>query len=911
MVGRRNERAVLDGLLEAVRAGRSGALVVRGEAGVGKTALLDYAIESASGLRVARAVGVESEIELAFAALHQMCAPMLDHLEHLPAPQREALAVTFGLSSGAVPDRFFVSLAVLGLLSEVTEERPLVCVIDDAQWLDRASAQTLAFVARRLLAESVLMLFASREPGEELQGLPELVVRGLAEAEARELLASVIPGPLDEQVREQIVAETRGNPLALLELPRGLPPAQLAGGFGLPGALALSERLEESFLQRLETLPPETQLLLLVAAAEPVGDPVLLWRAAERLGICISAMEAAERVGLVEVRQGTRFRHPLVRSAIYRAAAPEDRRRVHVVLAETTEPELDPDRRAWHRAQASAAPDEDVATELERSAGRAQARGGLAAAAAFLERAVALTPDDARRAERALAAAQAKFQAGAPEAAAVLLAAAELAPLDELARARVDLLRAEIAYSQKRGSDAPPLLLRAAKRLEPLDAALARATYREALNAATWADSSAEGVGALEVAQAVLAAPPPERPTPAGLLLEGAAVQCTEGFAAGVSELKRALSALRSGDISDEEQLEWSVLIYRTAVDLWDDESWYVMASRCVEQARGSGALPALHFALNARVVADAFMGELAGGFSRMEELKTVCDVIGSELPPYSPLALAAWRGREAEVSELIAATTTEALARGETQALSATQWAAAVLYNGLGRYEEALAAAARAVDYQHLGFSGWSLAELIEAAARRGKLDHAADALEQLAARARDCGSDWALGIESRSRALLSEGEAADELYRDAIERLGRTRVRTELARGHLLFGEWLRRERRRLEAREQLRTAHEMLTAMGVGAFAERAARELLATGERVRKRRVETRDELTAQERQIARLARDGLSNPEIGARLFISPRTVEYHLHKVFTKLQIGSRTELQRALPIEQRAALVS
>jgi DNA-binding CsgD family transcriptional regulator len=891
LVDRRDECAVLDALLDAARAGRSGVLVLRGEPGVGKTALLEYAIESASGMGVIRAIGAESEMEFAFATLHQLCLPMLDRLERLPAPQREALAVTFGLHEGALPDRFFVGVAVLALLSEVTEGRPLLCVVDDAQWLDTASAHALAFVARRLLAESAVMLFASREPAEELDGLPELVVEGLGAPDARELLASVIPWPLDEQVREQIVAETRGNPLAVLELPRGVPPAQLAGGFGLAGALGLSDQLEESFLRRVQALPEETQWLLLVAAAEPVGDPVLLWRAAEQLGISRSAQEAAHDVGLVQL--GMRFRHPLVRSAIYRAAAPEDRRRVHRVLADVTDPELDPDRRAWHRAYASAAPDEGVAAELERSADRARARGGIAAAAAFLERAAGLTPDEARRAQRALAAAEAKFQAGAPQPAAALIAAAEMGPLDEVARARVELLRAQIAYSQKRGSDAPPLLLRAAKRLQTLDPALSRATFREALNAATWADASAEGVGVLEVAQAVLAAPAAERPSPAGLLLDGAALQCTDGFAAGVPLLKRALSALRSGQISDDEQLEWSVLMYRTAVDLWDDESWFLMASRCVELARGRGALPMLHFALNARIVADAFMADLAGGLARLEELKTVCEVIGSELPPYSPLALAAWRGDEADVSEIIAATTAEALARGETLALSAAQWAAAVLYNGLTRYERALAAAERAVDYRHLGFSGWSLAELIEAAARRGRRDRAGSALEQLAATAHECGSDWVLGIEARSRALLSEGQAADELYRDAIQRLGRTRVRTELARSHLLYGEWLRRERRRVEAREQLRVAHDMLDAMGVEAFAARAERELLATGERVHKRRAETGEELTAQERHIARLARDGLSNSEIAARLFISARTVEHHLHNVFAKLQIGS------------------
>jgi DNA-binding CsgD family transcriptional regulator len=724
----------------------------------------------------------------------------------------------------------------------------------------------------------------------------------LGNGDARALLGFAIPFVLDAQVRDRILAETRGNPLALLELPSGLTGTQLAGGFGLLHAQSLSGGIEESFARRFEMLDDDARLLLLLAAAEPVGDPQLLLRASERIGIATTAADDAEAQGLVAIGRRVKFRHPLVRSAIYRSATAEDRRAVHHALAEATDPNADPDRRAWHRAAAAERPDAQIALELERSAGRAQARAGLAAAAAFLDRAAALTPDPVRRPRRALAAAQAKFQAGAPEASLALLAVAEVGPLDELERAQAELVRAQIASSQKRGSDAPLLLIRAAKRLEPLDAALSRATYRDAFNAATWADSSDEGAGVLDVAKAVLATPSPERPRPADLLIEGAAMQCTKGFAAGVPQLKRALTSLRSGEISDEEQLEWSVLIYRTAVDLWDDESWYVMATRCVDLARGSGALPVLHFALNARVVADAFMGDLAGGLLRMGELKTVCEVIASELPPYSPMALAAWRGLEAEGSELITATTEQALTRGETLALSAADWAAAVLYNGLGRYEQALTAAGRAVDYQHLGFSGWSLAELIEAGARRGELERAADALEQLTARARDCGSDWALGIEARSRALLTEGEAADRLYREALDRLNRTRVRTEHARAHLLYGEWLRRERRRLEAREQLRTAYEMFTAMGVRAFAERAERELLATGERVRRRVVETRDELTAQEGQIARLARDGLSNPEIGARLFISPRTVEYHLHKIFAKLDISSRLELSRAIP---------
>ena len=500
-----------------MRAGRSGALVVRGEPGVGKTALLEYVLERASGCRVARASGVQSEMELVFAGLHQLCAPMLDRLERLPGPQRDALGTAFGLARGVAPDRFLVGLAVLSLLSEVAEERPLVCLVDDAQWLDRASAQALAFVARRLLAESVALVFAARAPGEEreLRGLPELMVEGLGESDARALLGSVLPGPLDERVRDRIVAETRGNPLALLELPRGLTPAELAGGFGLPDAPALSGRIEESFRRQLAALPAATRRLLLVAAAEPVGEPVLLWHAAEQLGVGVEAAGPAAEAGLCEFGARVRFRHPLVRSAVYRAASPEDQRSAHGALAEATDPELDPDRRAWHHAQAAPGPDEEVAAELERSAGRAQARGGLAAAAAFLEQAALLTPGSARRTERALAAAQAKHQAGAPDAALELLATAEAGPLDELQRARVDLLRAQIAFAVRRGSDAPPLLLKAAKRLEPLDLTLARETYLEALSAAIFAGRLATGGGVLEAAEAARAAPPAPGP-PAG-----------------------------------------------------------------------------------------------------------------------------------------------------------------------------------------------------------------------------------------------------------------------------------------------------------------------------------------------------------------------------------------------------------
>jgi DNA-binding CsgD family transcriptional regulator len=902
LLGRRNECQTLDMLLEAVRGGESRALVVRGEAGVGKTALLQYTIDSASQLRVVRAVGVESEMELAFAGLQQLCAPMLDRIERLPGPQRDALATAFGLTAGDTPDRFLVGLATLGLLSEVAGDRPLLCVVDDAQWLDRASAQALGLVARRLVAESVALVFAVRVPSEEqeLARLPELVVEGLRDGDARALLGSVIRGPLDDHVRDRIVAETRGNPLALLELPRGLTPAELAGGFGLPHAPPLAGRIEDSFQRRLASLPAGTRQLLLVAAAEPAGEPVLVWRAADRLGIGVEEATPAVAAGLLEFGARVRFRHPLVRSAVYRAAPPEDCRRVHEALAQATDPDVDPDRRAWHRAQAAPGPDENVAAELERSAGRAQRRGGVAAAAAFLARATELTPDPARRAQRALAAAQSKHDAGAPGPALELLGTAEAGTLDEVQRARVDVLRAQIAFASSRGNDAPPLLLEAAKRLEPLDVTLARETYLEAFSAAIFAGRLASGVGLRAVAEAARAAPRPHSPRPADLLLDGLALLVTEGHAGGVPVLKRALMAFRGGHVSTDEELRWLWLTSRVAMKLWDDESWYVLSTRAVQLARDVGTLTVLPHALTLHAGIQIFAGEFATAEALRDETREVTAAIGAPDVAYIRLILAGWRGQQAEMPQLIEATERDAIARGEGRTIGAADYAAAVLYNGLGRYTDGLAAARRSSEHpEELVFATWGWFELVEAATRSGKSDLAADALGQLSEATRAAGTDWSLGVEAHSRALLSEDEVAEDLYREAIERLARTRVRAWLARAHLVYGEWLRRQRRRLDAREQLRTAHDMLAAMGAEGFAGRAARELLATGETARRVTAETRSGLTAQEAQIARLARDGLSNPEIGARLFISPRTVEYHLHKVFGKLNISSRTELGR------------
>jgi DNA-binding CsgD family transcriptional regulator len=904
LLGRRGECEALDQLLARLRTGRSPVLVLRGEAGVGKSALLEYLVDEASGCRIIRAAGAEAEMELAYAGLQQLCAPLLEHLDALPAPQREALSTAFGLSAGDPPDRFFVGLAVLSLCAEAAGERPLLCVVDDAQWLDRASAQALAFVARRLDAESVAFVFAIREVGDEseLPGLPDITVRGLTDADARALLESATHVQLDERVRNRIVAETRGNPLALLELPRAMTPAELAGGYAVPEAMPMASRIEQGFQRRLESLPPETRRLLLTAAAEPVGDATLVWRAAERLGIGFEAAAAAAEAELLEIDGRVRFRHPLVRSAAYRASAPPERQEVHQALADATDPERDPDRRAWHRAHATDRPDEDVASELERSASRAAARGGIAATAAFLERAAELTPDPAARGARALAAAQAKFESAAPDAALELLALAQLCPLEELDRVRLERLRAEIVFARTRGRDAPALLLDAARRLDPLDAAMARETHLEAMAAAMYAGRLGDGPDVREAAAAALAGPPaPDPPRPIDLLLDGLATRFTEGYAAAVPPVRKALAAFRDVNGSTARDQRWFWLACRLAQDLWDDELWYVLATRGVRVARETGMLRVLPNAITHRAALYVHAGAFGAASSLIEEADAITRATETAPLKYASFTLAAWRGHEAETVGMIEAGRIEAMARGEGLGLSVSDWILALLFNGLGRYQDALAAAQRSAADDVVANSAWALSELIEAGVRSGATDAAPAALDRLSERTQASGTDWALGILARSRALLSEGDAAEELYREALERLERTRIRVELARARLLYGEWLRREQRRVDAREQLRLAHEMFNAMGADGFSERARIELLATGETVRKRTVETRDELTAQEAQIARLARDGRTNPEIGAQLYISPRTVEWHLKNVFTKLGIRSRRELGHRL----------
>jgi DNA-binding CsgD family transcriptional regulator len=897
---RREERAALDDLLRAVRSGASRALLIRGEAGIGKTALLDYLASEATGCRVLRISGSEPEMDIAFAALHQLSAPLLDRLGRLPGPQQETLRTVFGLAAGPPPDELLIGLSLLSLLAEAATDRPLICLVDDAQWLDTATLRALTFAARRVQAESVGLALAVREPyeGTDFGRLPEVTLGGLPEQDARILLASTFSGPADDRIIERILVESQGNPLALLELPRDLiSPA--AGGFALPTATAVPRQLDREYQRRLAQLPPRTRLLLLVAAADPMGDPALVWRAAGRLGIGPDAASPATDRGLLRIDSRVRFRHPLVRSVVYRTADPADRRLAHRALADATA-DSDPECRYWHAAQGAPGPDEAIAAGLEHSAALARARGGIAALVAFLEKATSLTLDPARRAARALAAAEAKYDAGAYNAALGLLGIAEAGPLEPAQRARADIARARAVWAQGRGADTPALLVRAADQLAAFDVWRSRDTYLEALATAMLAGVLASGDSARELAEAARRArPTPSPPRPADHLLNGLAVRFVDGYAAGVPALERALSAFRVAQLADDD-IRWLPLACAAAAHLWDVDTWAVLAARKVTLTRAAGALSTLPLALDSSASCHVISGELAAAESLLDELQAVGEVTGTSAVPMSALLRAAWQGDDTALAGLAERAAEEVKARGASLAFSITSWSQAVLANSTGRYTAALTAANEASqEYLATNMSpGGALAELIEAASRTGHGEQAAAGVERLGGITKAAGTAWAAGIEARCQALIADGQAAEERYRAAIDTLATTRVRGELARAHLLYGEWLRRAGRPADAREQLRTAHLMFTDMGMMAFAERTAAELRAAGGSVGSRNGDGADHLTAQKAQIARLVRDGLSNVEIAARMFISPRTVEWHLSNVFAKLQITSRRQLR-------------
>jgi DNA-binding CsgD family transcriptional regulator len=919
LIGRHAETRALADFLDDVRSGQSRVLVLRGEIGMGKTALLDWVVARADDCQVLRSAGVQAEVELAFAGLHQLLAPVLPLVPKLPAPQREALQTAFGARAGATPDRFFIALAVLSLFADAANQRPLICLVDDEQWLDRASAQALAFVARRLDAEPVGVIFASQVATTELSGLPELRLTGLDSADASELLDSALTAPLDPTFRERFVIESRGNPLALSELPRSVTPAALAGGFAAPAVMPMSECLEDSFRRRLDELPTATRQLVLLAAADPAGEPPLLWNAAARLGIDTGAAEPAIEAGLISFGARVQFRHPLVRSAAYRSASLAEKQEAHRALAEATDPLLDPERRAWHRAQAATGPDEAVAAELENSADRALARGGVSAAAAFLERAAMLTPSSAHRAARMLAAAMAKRDAGDLDTALGLLAAADDGPLDPLPAAQVEYLRGEIAFDQLRVREAAQLLQNAARQFESLCPELSREVRLRALDAAMWlaGPHRPDTSSILETAAAARAGPPSPRPPRAvDVLLDAFIARFTEGYASAAPLFNRAIEMLLAAETAVDQPDSWlpltrSKLSATPAAEVWDAQSWYALALRETQFARTTGAPLHLQFALHYLAWTLVLRGEFDKAASVLCEDRAIAAVTGNPPLAFGGLLLAAWRGQHDEACELITEISTSAAAQGKCRVADFAAYTRAVLDNGLGRHGDALEAVKEVFEHDHAGFGPLVIPELAEAASRTGNSTFLTAAADWMAVRVATTPTPWALGIDARIRALLGEGDEADSLYRESLEHLGRAEVNLECARGHLIYGEWLRRQHRRVDSRVQLRMAEEMFVAIGADGYAARAHRELLASGESVRKRSAKAGAagaELTAQELQVARLAQEGLSNNEIGEQLYISPRTVQYHLRKVFAKLGIRSRSELGHVLPRDAAGA---
>ncbi|MGW1544576.1 ATP-binding protein [Streptomyces sp. NPDC002309] len=918
LVGRYRECTALDDLLVGLREGGSRVWVIRGEAGIGKSVLLEYVAAQASRVTVTRARGIEADMELPYASLHQLCTPFLAEVEALPGPQRDALRVAFGMAAGDPPDRFLVGLAVLTLLTRASESRPVLVIVDDAQWLDQVSLQTLEFVARRLLAEAVAMVFAVCDPEGQaaLAGLPEMQIGGLDAASAGELLEAAVGGRVEKRVRDRFVAEMNGNPLALLEFSRGRSAAELAYGLDSSSPTAqgtVSSRVERDFASRLGSLPAPTRTLLLIAAAEPVGDALLLSRAAAYLKVTINSAPA-KAAGLIELGESVRFRHPLVRSAVYQQADPEERRAVHRALAAATDPVLDPDRRAWHAAQAADGPDEEVAAGLEQAAGRARQRGGMAAEAVLLERAAEVTPDSLWRGRRALAAAEAHFSAASPGRATELATLAELCPLSPLDRARLARLRARIVFARSRSDEAASLFLDAAAQFAAAGSPLARETYLEAISATIFAGRIQGPTGARAVAIAARASGAPSSGSKAAdLLLDGVATLLADGYESGVPALRRALEPLAHEDLGTREATMRWLLLVPVAIEAfihqaWDLHAWDTLATRAVRLARDNGAPGALLLALNYTAGVHLRCGDFAEAARIVDEADAIAAATGHAPLKYAKLALAGWRGDENAAAGIVEAVKASAAQGGEVSLLGVTSYAQGVLYNGLARYDQALVAARSGIEHDGFIFTGLSLVEHVEAATRCGELGQARVSLGRLVELTRAADSGWARGASARSQALLTDdAEEADGLYRSAIEEFGRCRLVVEVARTHLLYGEWLRRTGRRSLAREHLRTAYKMFDGMRANAFAERARRELLASGVHVRVREIESASALTSQELQVATLAAGGLTNAKIGSELFISPHTVEWHLRKVYKKLGVSSRRSLPGALAIAPAA----
>ncbi|NKY49521.1 AAA family ATPase [Nocardia vermiculata] len=878
LVGRSEEIDRLLAVAGAAEQGAGGALVLRGEPGIGKSALLDHVEQALQGkFQVIRASGAEFEVELPFAALHQLCTPVSGYLDSLAAPHRDALLVAFG-SIDATPDPFRAGLATLELLATVAAERPLLCIIDDAHWMDTASASVLTFVARRIAAEPIAMVFATRDQHSTrgLDELPTLVVGGLNNESARELLAADKTLALDLRVRDRVLAEARGNPLALLELPK-------AGGFALPAASPVAGRIEQSFQTRMAELPPDSRMLLILASADPTGDPGLLWPAAQQLDLELSAASAAaEASGLVQFGTRARFCHPLARSAAYRAAEPRLRQAAHRALAAATDPATAPDRRAWHLAQATTGTDESLAAELEASASRAQARGGVAAAAAFLERAAELSLDPGRRVTRTLAASRATLAAGRVAAAADLLASIDVETLDDSQRSCVDLLRGQIAFVG--GADGyvrgPELILRAAQRIAVSDPQTSREHFVTALDMGLVVGRAA---GVMDrVLEAARSAPPAAG---AQDLLDALMLLHDKGHHAGVPALRQVLEGEDAG------WARFPALATVLAGELWDLELHTTIVEWLVRSGRDTGSPMTIRLGLSQAALSAVFVGDFGQAMASIAEEEAIADAAGDVPQLYPKVHLAALRGRRREVLDLHS----EVMDRGTGQLTANAHWAMAVLYNGLGEYPAALDAARHAVAGGDLFLTGLALSELVEAAVRCDADEIARHALDSLLERTGPAGTGFARGVAAGARALV--GNTEDD-HLEALAQLTQTPLAPHLARTHLRYGEWLRRAGRRRDAREHLRTAHEQLSKIGMEAFTRRAADELRATGEVARSRSEHTYTQLTMQEMHIAREVAAGATSKEVATRLFLSPRTVDAHLRNIFRKLGITSRRQLR-------------